>query len=89
MRNEERDPARTLSQGLASLLEELQWADPDDEFTAEELLGFLGAGPALKRVDEFENTGLLTRDAGVLVGFEDGSEFQVTVVQSKRRRFDA
>jgi hypothetical protein len=30
----------------------------------------------------FEETGLLTRDDGVLLKMEDGSEFQITVVQS-------
>lgn len=31
----------------------------------------------------FEETGLLTRDNGVLLKMEDGSEFQITIVQSK------
>lgn len=30
----------------------------------------------------FEDTGLLTSDDGVLLKLEDGSEFQITVVQS-------
>jgi len=40
--------------------------------------------PALAnaQVKTFEDAGLLTRDRGIVLGLEDGSEFQVTVVQS-------
>ena len=36
------------------------------------------------RVETFENTGVLTKNRGLVVRFEDGSEFQLTIVQSKR-----
>lgn len=36
------------------------------------------------RAVNFIDTGLLTRDAGVLLKMEDGSEFQITIVQSRR-----
>lgn len=35
------------------------------------------------RVSTFEECGLLTRNEGLVVRLPDGSEFQVTVVQSK------
>lgn len=44
--------------------------------------GLLAAHPL--RAVNFTETGLLTRDAGVLLKIEDGSEFQITVVQSRR-----
>jgi hypothetical protein len=34
----------------------------------------------------FDECGLLTRDAGIVVRMKNGSEFQITVVQSRRRR---
>jgi hypothetical protein len=40
----------------------------------------------LRGVDTFAEVGLLTRDAGIVVQFADGSEFQVTVVRSSRAR---
>jgi hypothetical protein len=38
----------------------------------------------IERVVGFEETGLMTRDAGLVVTLANGSEFQVTVVLSKR-----
>ena len=38
------------------------------------------------RVVSFESAGVLTNNAGVVVTLEDGSEFQVTIVQSERAR---
>lgn len=35
---------------------------------------------------DFRDTGLLTNDDGVLLKLEDGSEFQITVIQSKHAR---
>jgi hypothetical protein len=42
--------------------------------------------PALPnaRVKTFEDAGLLTRDRGIVLSLEDGSEFQITIVQSAR-----
>jgi hypothetical protein len=34
----------------------------------------------------FDEAGVLTRDAGLVVQFADGTEFQVTVVRSSRAR---
>ncbi len=38
----------------------------------------------LKRTRSFDAAGLLTRDEGLIVTMKDGSEFQVTVLQSRR-----
>jgi hypothetical protein len=36
------------------------------------------------QVRTFEDAGLLTRDLGIVLSLEDGSEFQITIVQSAR-----
>ena len=40
--------------------------------------------PALAnaQVKTFEDAGLLTRDRGIVLSLKDGSEFQITIVQS-------
>ncbi len=38
---------------------------------------------AVRSVATFEEAGVLTRDAGLVVQMEDGSEFQLTIVRSK------
>lgn len=35
------------------------------------------------RVRSFEEAGVLTRDAGLVVRLPDGSEFQITIVRSR------
>lgn len=43
--------------------------------------------PSLVRsIKTFEEVGMLTREAGLVVAMQDGSEFQVTIVQSKAAR---
>ena len=37
----------------------------------------------IKSVCTFDTAGLLTRDRGVVVKLEDGSEFQVSIVKSR------
>ncbi len=40
----------------------------------------------IHRIETFEEAGMLTRDRGLVVHFEDGSEIQLTLVQSSRAR---
>jgi hypothetical protein len=40
----------------------------------------------LRRVETFEDVGILTTDAGLVITMKDGSEFQITIVCSKRAR---
>ena len=40
----------------------------------------------IRRIDSFEDVGMLTKDPGLVVRMNDGSEFQVTVVQSQPAR---
>jgi hypothetical protein len=37
-----------------------------------------------ERVSTYEQQGMLTRNAGLVLRLRDGSEFQLTVVQSRR-----
>lgn len=66
---------------LAEVLEDLlrSVADDDDGDVGE----FRGA-----RLASFASSGLLTGAPGVVITLVDGSEFQVTVVQSRSRRLD-
>jgi hypothetical protein len=41
-------------------------------------------GIAISRVSTFEQCGVMTMNKGLVVAMEDGSEFQITVVQSKQ-----
>ena len=38
---------------------------------------------AVERVSTFSDTGVLTRDRGVVVAFADGSEYHLTIVRSR------
>ena len=40
----------------------------------------------VKSVRTYPEVGMLTNDAGLVVTMKDGSEFQLTVVQSRRAR---
>jgi hypothetical protein len=40
----------------------------------------------LRRVGTFEDAGLMTRNKVLVLTLDDGSEFQLTVVQSRRAR---
>ncbi|HOD84562.1 MAG TPA: hypothetical protein PKG77_24350 [Phycisphaerae bacterium] len=39
--------------------------------------------PEVRRVETFEEAGILTYNRGLVVRTEDGSEFQLTIVRSK------
>jgi len=40
----------------------------------------------IRRVESYAETGMLTMDAGLVVTMDDGTEFQVTIVLSRRGR---
>ena len=68
-----------LQQSLKTLLEEISYMDTDDldQFDMpEELAG-------IERVSTFDEAGVLTRDAGLVITTNDASEFQLTIVQSR------
>ncbi len=46
------------------------------------LMTMLDDADEVRRMDTFQDAGLLTRDNGVLISMKDGSEFQISIVQS-------
>ncbi len=40
----------------------------------------------LRRIETFEEAGVLTRDAGLVVTLKDGTQFQIGIVRSRRAR---
>ena len=42
----------------------------------------------IREVGTFEEAGVLTRDQGLVVRMDDGTEFQITIVRSRRGRRD-
>jgi hypothetical protein len=64
-----------VAEGVGLALGEQDWT----EFTASDG----DVAPKLVRTESFEERGLLTRDAGLVLRFEDGSEYQLTVVRSR------
>lgn len=71
---------RDFEAALQAVLEAISYLDLDDaesQSGAEEATAFVGA-----RIESFENSGLLTRDAGLVVRLPGGAEFQITIKQS-------
>ena len=64
---------------LKTLLEELSFMDDEDRSDA----GLPDELATCGQVATFEEQGVLTRNAGLVVHLKDGSEFQLTIVQSK------
>jgi hypothetical protein len=68
-----------LQDALKTLLEEIAFMDAEDRQDA-------GLGDDLsgvKRVRTFEEEGVLTHDAGLVITTADGGEFQLTIVRSR------
>lgn len=61
---------QTLQNGLRNLIEGT--ASDDDDILWENL-----------RVHTFDEAGVMTRDAGLVITLPDGTEFQLTIVQSR------
>ena len=60
----------TLQSGLRNLIEGT--GSDDDDILWENL-----------RVQTFDEAGVMTRDAGLVITLPDGTEFQLTIVQSR------
>ena len=70
---------RELQDALKALLEEVAFMDDEERTDAglpDELAG-------VKRVSTYEEEGVLTRDAGLVVTTAEGAEFQLTIVRSR------
>jgi len=42
----------------------------------------------LRRVETYRDLGVLSNDAGLVIGLLNGSEFQLTIIRSRRGRED-
>jgi len=70
---------RELQDALKALLEEVAFMDDEERTDAglpDELAG-------VKRVRTYEEEGVLTRDAGLVVATAEGAEFQLTIIRSR------
>lgn len=68
-----------LQDALKTLLEEIAFMDEEDRQDA----GLPDELADVKRVRTFEEDGVLTRDAGLVVTTADDHQFQITIVQSR------
>jgi len=68
-----------LQDALKDLLEEIPYMDPEDR----DCLGIQDILNNIDSVRTFEEAGVLTRNAGLVCRLGDGSEFQITIVQSR------
>ena len=68
-----------LQDTLRTLLQELSYMDTDDldHFDIPCELA------EIERISTFDEAGVLTQDAGLVITTADGSEFQLTIVQSR------
>lgn len=78
--NDERHDERVMQNRLRDLLEAVAVMDAEDRDDAG-LLDFEDLEGAITRT--FEQAGVLTLNAGLLLGLADGSEYQLTVVRSR------
>jgi len=68
-----------LQDALKNLLEEIAFMDEEDRQEA----GLDGDLADVKRVRTYEEEGVLTHDAGLVITTTDGGEFQLTIVRSR------
>jgi len=71
---------RKLQDGLREILEEIINAQGDEDDELAELAEML---PGVDRVSTFDDEGVLTTDKGLIIEFEDGTAFQVTIIRSR------
>lgn len=68
------DIARNLQDALVMLIDEQEAFS--DLFPESDM-------PDVRHVETFEHAGVMTTDAGVVLRFVDGSEYQITIVRSR------
>ena len=48
----------------------------------EDARGYAEYVEGIRRVSTYAEVGMLTRDKGLVIGYDDGSEYQLTIVES-------
>jgi hypothetical protein len=72
--------ARQLQDQLRDLLEAVLFARDDADDSARELAEHV---EGIRQIATYDDIGTLTRDKGLVIEARDGSEFQLTIVQSR------
>jgi len=54
-----------------------------EEQVADQLQEMLGGIYEIASIRTFEDSGLLTQNQGLVIRYDDGTEFQLTIVKSK------
>lgn len=72
--------ARELQDLLRDLLEELIFARDDED---DPLADLAERTEGIRQIATYEDVGMMTTDKGFVVECDDGTEFQVSIVQSK------
>lgn len=72
--------ARQLQDQLRYLLETVMFVRDDADDPAGELAEHV---EGIRQIATYDDVGMLTRDKGLVIEARDGSEFQVTIVQSR------
>jgi len=78
--------ARQLQDQLRDLLEAVMFARDDADDPARDLAEHV---EGIRQIATFDDVGTLTRDKGLVIEARDGSEFQLTIVQSRPAACDA
>ena len=68
-----------LQDALMAMLEEASYMDAEDI----DQFSMPGELAEIERVRTFDEAGVMTRDAGLVITTADGDEFQLTIVQSR------
>lgn len=71
-----------LQDALQQLFDALAFCDEDD-LSSEERDLVAATGP-IRKAETFSDAGLLTRDKGIVIRLDDGSEFQITVQMNRQ-----
>ena len=72
--------ARQLQDQLRDLLEAVMFARDDADDPANELAEHV---EGIRKIATYDEVGMLTDDHGLVIETGDGSEFQVSIVQSR------
>ncbi len=78
--------ARQLQDQLRDLLEAVMFARDDADDPVRELAEHV---EGIRQIATYDDVGMITRDKGLVIEARDGSEFQVTIVQSRPAACDA
>ena len=78
--------ARRLQDRLRDLLETVLFARDDRDDPAGELTEYV---EGIRRINTYEEVGMLTRDKGLVIETDDGAEYQLTIIESRLPNVDS